>query len=321
MMELRGRWAVVTGGAGFIGSHLVDALLARDCRLVVLDDLSSGRREFLPLQHHHHLRLKELDLLQEDFTEFLQGCEVACHLAADPDVRAGERYPRRHFESNLLMTQRFLEACRAQDVPEVLFTSTSTVYGEATAKPTPEDYGPLLPISTYGASKLAAEALVSGFAGTYGIRASIFRFANVVGLRSTHGVIHDFVEKLRRNPRQLEILGRDPGTRKSYCHVEDVVEGMLVGHGHLKEGVEVYNIGSEDWVTVREIADSVVRAMGLKGVEYRWSGGVDGGRGWKGDVREMRLAIDRLEALGWKPKYTSGQAVARAALEALAEHR
>lgn len=311
---------VVTGGAGFIGSHLVDALLAQGCRVLVLDDLSSGRRDHLP-RDHAQLKFIKVDLLKEAFADHLEGSEALLHLAADPNVRAGEQDPRRHFDLNVLTTQRVLEAARVRDVGEVLFTSTSTVYGEASKIPTPEDYGPLLPISIYGASKLAAEALIYGFAGTYGLRASIFRFANVVGRRSTHGVIHDFVGKLTKDPKVLPILGREPGTRKSYVYIDDVVEGMLLGHAHLHQGVEVYNMGSEDWTPVKEIADSVVATLGLRDVRYTWSGGVDGGRGWKGDVKEMRLATDKLKALGWRPRYSSGEAVARAAQDAVAEHR
>lgn len=310
-MELKGRWVAVTGGAGFIGSHLSEALLASDCRVTVLDDLSSGKRSFLPISPK--LRLKVIDLLKQEAASDLEGIEVVAHLAADPDVRGGERDPRRHFESNVVMTQKVLEISRKADVAEFLFTSTSTIYGEASEIPTPEDYGPLVPISTYGASKLAAEALIMGFAGTYGISASIFRFANVVGPRSTHGVVHDFVEKLKRDPKVLEILGREPGTKKSYCHVDDVIDGMIVGHAHLRSGVALYNIGSEDRATVKEIADEVVDVLGLKDVAYRWTGGVDGGRGWKGDVKEMLLSVEKLRALGWRPRYTSLEAICEAA--------
>jgi UDP-glucose 4-epimerase len=199
-----------------------------------------------------------------------------------------------------------------------MFPSTSTVYGETEVIPTPEDYGPLVPISIYGASKLACEALISSYCHSFDQNAVIYRFANVVGTRSTHNVLHDFIRKLREDPTRLEILGAEPGTIKSYVHVKDCVSGMVVGAEQAREQVEIYNIGSRDWMTVKDIADIVVEEMGLPDVEYHWTGGVKGGRGWVGDVKKMLLAVDRLESRGWSPKLGSREAIRRAVQEILA---
>jgi UDP-glucose 4-epimerase len=189
------------------------------------------------------------------------------------------------------------------------------VYGEASQIPTPEDYGPLLPISIYGASKLACEALISAYGHTFDMRAVLYRFANVVGPRSTHNVLHDFIRKLRENHNQLEILGAAPGTSKSYVHVSDCVAGMLVGAEKASEQIEVYNIGSTDRTSVKEIADIVVQEMHLKKVDYRWTGGVQGGRGWIGDVKQMLLDVSKLQGRGWSPRMNSKEAVRTAVKE------
>jgi UDP-glucose 4-epimerase len=204
------------------------------------------------------------------------------------------------------------------------FTSTSTVYGEAHLLPTPEDYAPLLPISLYGASKLACESLISAWCHTFRMNAIIYRFANCVGPRGTHGVIIDFINKLKANPRELEILG-DGTQRKSYLYITDCVEAMIYALEHTsfdiatqRGGVEVYNIGSEDHIDVKSIADIVTSSMGLRDVKYTFTGGVNGGRGWLGDVKFMFLSIDKLRSLGWKPKYNSSESI-RLAVQALLE--
>ncbi len=214
-------------------------------------------------------------------------------------------------EQNVEATYRVLEAMRTSGVADLLFTSTPTVYGESTV-PTPEDYGPMEPISLYGATKLACEAIISAYCHTFDLRSSVFRFANVVGGRSTHGVVHDFVRKLQSNPKELEILGREPGTKKSYCYVDDCISGLLAGMEGAAGPFDVYNIGSEDQITVEEVADAVCEVMGLHEVSYRWTGGVDDGRGWKGDVRDMWMDVRKLKKTGWRPAYSSEAAVRRA---------
>ncbi|HHF56666.1 MAG TPA: NAD-dependent epimerase/dehydratase family protein [Thermoplasmatales archaeon] len=298
--------ALVTGGAGFIGSHLIDALLSRGYEVSCIDNFSSGKREFI--EHNlERIELYEGDLLrQQDISKAIDGCDVVFHLAANPDVRIGAINTRTHVDNGILATYNLLEEMRKKSINKIIFTSSSTVYGEASIIPTPENYGPLIPISLYGAAKLAAEALISSYCHTFDMEAIIYRFANVVGPRSTHGVIYDFIKKLRKNPQELEILG-DGKQRKSYLYVDDCIDAMLFGMEKAKEKVEIFNIGSEDWVEVKEIADIVSEEMGLK-PEYRFTGGIDG-RGWKGDVKFMRLDISKLKNMGWKPKHSSREAI------------
>ena len=215
---------VITGGAGFIGSHLADAL-ALESDLVVVDNLSAGKRANLTQATRAGATVVKRDLLRGDLGSIFRRADVIYHFAANPDVRLGRAGTKPSIDENVIVTHRVLEACRAAKVPQVVFPSTSTVYGEASVVPTPEDYGPLEPISVYGATKLASEALLSAYAHTFGISAVIFRLANVVGARSGHGVVVDLVRKLARDPKRLEIIGSDPGTAKSYVHVDDVVSG------------------------------------------------------------------------------------------------
>ena len=251
-------------------------------------------------------------------SEGVKGVDVVFHLAANPEVRIGIQSPELLYETNVLITYNLLEAMRKEDVKYLIFTSTSTVYGDAEVIPTPEDYSPLEPISVYGGVKLAVEALISGYAHTFDIRSLIFRLANIIGERSNHGVIYDFINKLRKNPERLEILG-DGTQRKSYLHVSDTVDGMLyLFEGFKDEGkiYDIYNLGSEDWITVKEIAEIVSRVMNLD-PEFYFTGGVDGGRGWKGDVKFMRLSIKKAKSRGWKPRMNSCQAVERTVRELL----
>jgi UDP-glucose 4-epimerase len=306
---------VVTGGAGFIGSHMVDALI-KEADVVAIDNLTAGRKENLKAALEAGVTFRKQDLLRADLGPIVRGADTVYHFAANPDVRLGPEGTMPLVDQNILATYRVLEACRAAKVPKIVFTSTSTIYGEATTVPTPEDYAPLEPISVYGASKLADEALLSAYAHTFGIQAVIFRLANVVGGRSGHGVVVDFVRKLARDPRRLEILGSDPGTAKSYVYIDDTVAGIAAGVRAAKAPVTVYNLGSEDTITVRALADAVCHALGRTGVEYRWTGGAGGGRGWAGDVRVMQLAVDRLRSTGWRPRLSSEAAIRTAAKDA-----
>jgi len=299
---------LVTGGAGFIGSHLVDRLLAEGYEVVCLDNLTSGTTD--NLKHalkHGNFRLIKGDIRRtRDVWKAVKDCDTVFHYAANPEVRIG--IPRVHFENNILGTFIVLEAMRKYDVRNIVFASSSTVYGDAKVMPTPENYTPLEPISVYGASKLACESLISSYVHTYGLRGLSLRYANIVGPRLRHGVIYDFIMKLKRNPRRLEILG-DGTQRKSYLYVTDAVDATIFLWRSVEKEYDVFNIGSEDSVSVMDIAKIVVDKMGLKNVELYTTGGVDGGRGWKGDVKYMLLSVQKLRKLGWTPKHNSRESV------------
>jgi UDP-glucose 4-epimerase len=237
-------------------------------------------------------------------------------VAANPDVRLGASDTKIHFNQNILATYNLLEAMRKNSVKKVAFTSTSTIYGEAHIMPTPENYGPLLPISLYGASKLACEALITSYSHTFDMQAWIFRFANIVGPRSTHGITVDFIRKLQENPTQLEILG-DGKQEKSYLHVSECVDAILFAIDKSKEDVNIFNIGSEDTISATGIGRAIVEEMKLSEVKFIYTGG---SRGWKGDVPRMRLDIEKLKDIGWKPAYTSERSVRETARTLLEEY-
>ncbi|MBS7635050.1 GDP-mannose 4,6-dehydratase [Candidatus Bathyarchaeota archaeon] len=315
--------ALITGGAGFIGSHLVDNLMEIGVNVTVLDNLSAGKLDNISrwLNNSRFKFIMGDALNPSDIKKSMETCDVVFHLAANPDVKIGAFNTRIDYEQNILATYNLLEAMKeSEHCKSIVFTSTSTVYGEAKKMPTPEDYGPLKPISLYGASKLACEALISGYSNLFGFKSVICRLANIVGSRSGHGVIYDFIKKLRSNPKILEVLG-DGTQRKSYLYVKDCVEAILVASEMAKERVEIYNIGSEDTVNVATIARIVIEEMGLSDIEIEYTGGVDGGRGWKGDVKEMLLDISKIKMLGWKPKLNSAEAVRRTAKDIISEIR
>ena len=304
---------LVTGGAGFLGSHLVDYLVSQGYYVVVLDNLSTGRLEYI----EHHLgepgfKFIQADLLEpEKWVDELRGIDVVFHYAANPEVRHSTREPLEHYHQNLTATMNVLEASRKHGVGVVVFASSSTVCGDPERIPTPETH-PLKPISVYGATKAAGEILCQTYTRLYGIRTLILRYANIVGPRLRHGVIYDFIMKLQANPRKLEILG-DGTQRKSYLHVDDAVKATLIALQHLLEAgkeTETYNIGNNDWTTVKEIANIVVEAMGLENVEYVYKPATPDGRGWPGDVKLMLLDITKITRdTKWKPAKTSNQAV------------
>jgi UDP-glucose 4-epimerase len=308
---------LVTGGAGFIGSHLVDRLLETS-QVTVFDNFSSGKREHIAhVLGHPRFALVEADLFDTGtLEEVMSGKDFVFHLAANPDVKLGAEDTKIHLQQNILATYSLLEAMRKTGVGKIAFTSTSTVYGEASLVPTPENYGPLKPISLYGASKLACEALISSYCHTFDMQSWIFRFANIVGQRGTHGVLVDFINKLKKNPAELEILGSGE-QRKSYLDVRDCIDAMIYAVEHSSDQTNIFNIGSNDAVDVTEIADVVVESMGLVGAKYRYTGGFDG-RGWRGDVKVMQLSIDALVGLGWIPGHNSRESI-KAAVDALLE--
>jgi UDP-glucose 4-epimerase len=302
---------LITGGAGFIGSHLAEELLARGWAVRVLDNLSTGSMEnVLHLESNARFDFRNGYCQSiKDVQDAMKECDVVFHLAANREVRTGLTNTRVDLEQNVIATHNVLECMRRSETAKTLvFSSTSTVYGDAIIIPTPEDYGPLEPISLYGASKLACEALISAFCHMFALRAIIYRFANVVGARCNHGVVYDFIRKLKKNPKELEILG-DGRQSKSYLLVDDCVEAFLFGLEHSEDLLKVYNVGSEDRINVTTIARVVVEEMGLRDVNFHYSGGVNGGRGWKGDVKEMLLDVSKLKGLGWKPRHNSLESI------------
>ncbi|AYK15096.1 MAG: NAD-dependent epimerase/dehydratase family protein [Methanosarcina flavescens] len=308
---------LVTGGAGFIGSHLVDRLIEKGSKITVFDNLSSGKLQFI----EHHLENPDFTLIKGDLLDqeaieaACRNIDIVCHVAANPDVRLGATDTRVHLDQNILATYNLLEAMRKNSVKEIAFTSTSTVYGEASVMPTPEDYGPLIPISLYGASKLACEALITSYSHTFDMRAWIFRFANIVGPRSTHGITVDFIKKLEKDSNVLEILGNGK-QEKSYLHVSECVDAIIFLIEKSRDKVNIFNIGSEDTISATEIGKAVIEEMGLSDVKFIYTGG---SRGWKGDVPRMRLGIEKMKALGWKPVYSSERSVRETARALLGE--
>ena len=289
--------AFVTGGAGFIGSHLVDRLLDRGAEVAVYDDLSTGREQFLDTARQRPgFAFVRGDVLDGDrLRRSMSGADLVCHLQANADVRSGPDDPRKDLSQNIVATFGVLEAARDVGVASVLFASSAVVYGEPTIFPTPEDVA-VIQTSTYGASKLAGEALIQAFSEYYDMRAFLFRFVSFIGERYTHGVVFDFVRKLRANPRELEILG-DGKQRKSYLYVADGVAGMLHALDHASARINVFNLGHDEVLNVLAVADVVCAELGLSDVTYRLTGGE---RGWKGDAPFVLLDTTRIKALGWR---------------------
>ncbi len=299
----------VTGGAGFIGSHLVDVLIEEGNTVTIYDNLSSGKKQFII----HHLKENNCDFIEADLLDVkkvkkeIKGHDVVFHIAANPDVRIGEQKPELS-QKDIISTYNLLEAMRINNIKKIIFSSSSTIYGETPAIPLQENYGPLLPISVYGAAKLAAEGLISSYCHTFDMQGWIFRFANVVGERGTHGVIVDFINKLRETPNELEILG-DGKQRKPYLYVKDCVEGMLFGYKKSNEQINIFNLGCDTATEVTRIGELVVEEMGFQNVRFRYTGGK---RGWKGDVPHFQFDVNKINKLGWKAKYCSDDAVRKA---------
>jgi len=298
----------ITGGAGFIGGHLVARLLQRpDAQVVVYDNFSSGRAWHLEaVETADRLQtitgdLKDIGRLREA----MGGVDVVFHLASNPDIARAVREPDVDFWEGTYLTQNVLEAMRENRVPRLLYSSGSGVYGDTGTEPVVETYSPMRPISTYGASKLAGEALICAYCHMFDMHALAFRFANVVGPRQTHGVAYDFVLRLGRDPTRLQILG-DGSQSKSYIHVDDVLDAILFLYDQGWQGFDVFNVATEDYVTVREIADLVVRQLGLSHVAYSFTGG---DRGWKGDVPVVRFDTSKLRSRGWSNRRTSREAL------------
>jgi UDP-glucose 4-epimerase len=311
---------LVTGAAGFIGSHLVDRLLALGHRVVGVDDLSLGTRANLAgAMESPRFRLGELDINDSaKLREFLKAqqadgpFQTVWHLAANSDIPAGAKDPEVDLNRTFLTTYHTLGAMEELGIPEIVFASTSAIYGELPGALT-ENSGPLHPISNYGAMKLASEGLLSAALERFLKRAWIFRFPNVVGGRATHGAIYDFLKKLRKNPAELEVLG-DGSQEKPYLHVSELIDAMVYLFGKSRERLNVFNIAPDDTATtVRHMAEATVRAA-APGAAIRYTGG---SKGWVGDVSKFQYSIAKLKAAGWHPRLTSDAAVELAIRENL----
>lgn len=300
---------MVVGGAGFIGSHVTKRLLQEEpeAEVFVYDNFSSGSEAHLG----DYLNSKRLHIFQSDvknleqLTRAIKGVDIVYSLASNPDIAKAMTQPDIDFWEGTYLINNLLEAMRRSGVKNLLYASGSGVYGDVGATVTDEDFSPMLPSSTYGASKLACEALICSYCKMFDMNAAAFRFANVVGPDQTHGVGYDFINKLKENPKELAILGN--GTQsKSYIYIDDIVNALRTVEKKALHDYNYYNVATLDHMTVTEIADVVVQTMGLEGVEYRYAGG---DRGWKGDVPVVRLDSQKIRRLGWASQYTSMQAM------------
>jgi UDP-glucose 4-epimerase len=312
----------VVGGAGFIGSHFVDTLLASPLtrRLTIFDNFSSGRE----WHYEAHLADPRLAVVRADASDVqalaatMDGHDWVIHLASNPDIARALDSPEIDFYRGTLLTNNVVEAMRRANVRRLIYASGSGVYGDAGDALVAEDYAPMVPVSTYGASKLAGEALIASYCSMFGLHACAFRFGNVVGARQTHGVGFDFLRRLTEKPTRLRILG-DGQQSKPYIHVSDVVDAVLRAAKQAAAPFSVFNVATDDAVTVTEIADLAVQTLGLSNKPvFDYTGGA---RGWRGDVPVVRLDSSRMRSLGWFPKRNSREAVRQSLLEISADER
>lgn len=303
---------LITGGAGFIGSYFVDKLIRLGKKVTILDNLSSGKYEYIK----NHLKNPLFEFIRGDLLikndlhkSFKREIDTVIHLAANPDISKGTKDPTLDFKQTIMATFNLLMEMKQSRVKKIIFFSGSGVYGDVAKKYTAENFGPLLPVSMYGASKLSAESLISAFSHLFDIKAWIFRPANIVGRRVTHGVVFDFVKKLRQNSHELTILGNGHQS-KSYIHIEDVLNAVWIAISKTDESINLFNISSDSFVTVNEIAEIVIQALRLENIRIFHT---EGTIGWPGDVPIVRLKNKKLQELGWQPKFNSYNAIRKTA--------
>lgn len=307
--------AFVTGGAGFIGSHLVERLLKNGYQIVVYDNFSSGKKEYFS-----HIKLRKLTIIKDDVLNFksllkaMKGSDIIFHMSANADVRKGTIKTDIDLKQETIATYNVLEAMRVNHVKRIIFPSSMTVYGRARGTVS-ESYGPCLPISLYGAAKLSCEAMISAYCETFGMRAWIARFANVVGKRATHGVIYDLINKLVANPKVLRVLG-DGNQNKPYIYIDDALDGVFFAFNKANDRVNVFNIGVSDTLRVKEIVYIIKNKMNLRDAKIKYD---KTPYGWKGDVAEFRLDISKLRKLDFKLKYSTYEAIEMAVSDRLNE--
>lgn len=300
--------AFVTGGAGFIGSHLVDRLLAEHYSVTVYDNFSTGQQRFLEAAFRYpSFRLIEGDLLDlPRLSEAMADHDVVFHLAANADVRFGTQHPRKDLEQNTIATFNVLEAMRQKGVRRIAFSSTGSIYGEPDIFPTPETAPFPIQTSLYGASKLACEGLLQAYAAGFGFQVYIFRFVSILGERYTHGHVFDFYKKLLADSARIEVLGNGK-QRKSYLYVHDCIDAMLMVMERVSEPVNIFNLGTDEYCTVDESLDWICAHLGVN-PERHYTGGE---RGWIGDSPFIFLDTSKVRSLGWRPRLTIRDSVIR----------
>ena len=302
--------ALITGGAGFIGSHLVDRLVKEGWLVRVVDNLSSGA--FENIARHVYRRTVELvvgDLKDPEVAlKAVRGVDTVFHFAANPEVRVSTTDPDIHFRENVITTFNLLEAIRKQGVKELVFASSSSVYGEPKEIPVDES-APIRPVSVYGASKAACENLMYAYSRLYGIRTVILRYANVVGPRLRHGVVYDLLMKLKKDRRTLEVLG-DGNQVRSYIYVHDAVEATMIAYENAKKEINVFNVSNKDWIRVDDVVNVILDELNLTDTEVIHKP-VLHGVGWPGDVKKIALKINNLSSFGFEPKLNSVEAIRR----------
>jgi len=300
--------AFVTGGAGFVGSNLTDRLVEEGHDVVVFDNFSTGREQFL----ENALKTGRVTVIRGDMLDAdavssaMRGCDFVCHIAANADVRFGTLHPRRDLEQNTLSTFNVLEAMRSHSIKRVIFSSTGSIYGEPWVFPTPEDAPFPVQTSLYGASKLACEGMIQAYCEGYGMQACIFRFVSILGERYTHGHVFDFVKSLRANPNHLRVLGNGK-QRKSYLYVRDCVDAMVLAFNTAPDRVSIFNVGQDNFCEVTDSVGWITGHLRLEPqIEY-----TGGDRGWIGDSPFIFLDCSRLRSLGWRPTLTIREGVIR----------
>ena len=299
--------ALVTGGAGFIGSHLIDELVDAGYEVKIIDNLSSGDLNLIS----HQTEAGNVEFVKGDLTvlddvmQATKNIDCVFHMAANPDIRLGTQITDTDLKQGTIATYNILESMRVNGVKKIVFASSSVVYGEDAPMPTPESHGPCLPISLYGASKLGSEGLITSWVGTFDFQAWIFRFANIIGERGTHGVIFDFIHKLKRDNSRLEVLGNGL-QEKSYMEVKDCVKAMMHIYNSKNSPINLYNLGSHDTCSVRRIAEIVVEETGFNNATIEYTGG---DRGWAGDIPRAMLSIEKMLSTGYDVNYNSEAAV------------
>jgi UDP-glucose 4-epimerase len=296
----------VTGAAGFIGSHMVDRLLAAGHSVVGFDNMSTGQRRFLAgALGHPQFSFHQADLLDRtSLAQAMEGAELVVHFAANADVRFGTEHPRKDLDQNTIATWNVLEAMREQGSKRIVFSSTGSVYGEPDIFPTPETCPFPIQTSLYGASKLAAEGLIQAYCEGFGLQGYIFRFVSILGERYSHGHVFDFYQQLAEHPEHLHVLGNGH-QRKSYLYVQDCIDGILAAIERANDKVNIFNLGTDEYCKVNDSIGWICEHLGLR-PKFTYSGGE---RGWVGDSPFILLDCSRIRALGWRPRLTIQQAV------------